>query len=225
MPESQCCPCTAGRPAPPQPGVHCWPRTPSGSSWCIVTGDSGAYVNSRSHTFHATPLGISSQGRLQTPSNALFVWERTSTLTTQYASARVASHPRPSSTMQMSIEAIIAAAALVVGLPPAIYTTWKCWVRRRKHRRRCGTPARPAPATPGCPCQSSIIANTALQRNKASSPPDERCTLPEPTRDGSCVPRYYRPSTRPHFPWAVKQLSGWVSWSTMVRPLFLWTKG
>ncbi|KAH8672227.1 hypothetical protein BGZ61DRAFT_459067 [Ilyonectria robusta] len=39
--------------------------------------------------------------------------------------------------MQMTIEAIIAVVALVAGLPPAMYTLWKCWRRRREQRRRC----------------------------------------------------------------------------------------
>lgn len=40
--------------------------------------------------------------------------------------------------MEMTIEAIIAAAALVVGLPPAAFALWKCWRRRRRQRLRCG---------------------------------------------------------------------------------------
>jgi len=49
--------------------------------------------------------------------------------------------------MEMTIEAIIAIIALVIGLPPTLLVMWKCVQRRRRERDRQGLssgPARPS---------------------------------------------------------------------------------
>ncbi|KAF6831791.1 ubiquitin-like protein [Colletotrichum plurivorum] len=38
--------------------------------------------------------------------------------------------------MEVTLEAIIAIAALIVGLPPTVFILWKCWYRRRAERNR-----------------------------------------------------------------------------------------
>ena len=53
--------------------------------------------------------------------------------------------------MEMSIEAIIAIIALVIGLPPSLLVMWKCVQRRRRERDRQGLSsglARPSPCRP-----------------------------------------------------------------------------
>ncbi|KAF6808779.1 ubiquitin-like protein [Colletotrichum sojae] len=46
--------------------------------------------------------------------------------------------------MEVTLEAIIAIVALIVGLPPTIFILWKCWHRTRTERNRDARSSSPA---------------------------------------------------------------------------------